>query len=250
MNRFLVVQHTHAEYLGALEKQLANRGIGFTYVRPFTGQALPASALQHDALWLLGGAWPVTDRVHCPWLDDEQRLIAAFQRARLPVLGFGFGALLLALAAGGVAHAEPAHRAYWTTVRVGEGVAADPVAAALNGRRVLVMANGRVELPPGVPALAVDEAGDWIAFRRDRTCGLLCRPELTPGMIEDIIMEEGRPLSEDISAVLQAARSEWQDTRKTTDDVLAALVSTLGLMRERRRMPVFALHAVKDEGQP
>ena len=248
MNRFLVVQHTYSEYLGALEKQLENRGIGFTYMRPFTGQSLPASALQHDALWLLGGAWPVTDPEHGPWLDDERRLIAAFQRARLPVLGLGFGALLLAQAVGGSARAEPGHRAYWTTACATEAGAADPVAAALAGRRVLVMVNGYVDLPPGVPALAVDEAGEWIAFRKDGACGMLCRPDLTPGVIEDIIMEEGRSLPENISDVLETARAEWPQTRRTIDDVFAALVAALDLMRERRRMPVFALNVVKDDG--
>ena len=248
MNRFLAVQHTYSEYLGAIEKQLENRGIGFTYVRPFTGQAVPASALNHDALWLLGGAYPVTDREHCPWLDDELRLVAAFQRARRPVVGFGFGALLLAQALGGAAHAEPAHRAYWTQAHTSGGGTSDPVAAALAERRVLVWVNGRVELPSDLPPLVVDDAGDWIAFRKDNAYGLLCRPELKPGMIEDMIMEEGRPLPVNVSEVLETARSEWQPTQKTTDGVLAALVSALDLMRERRKMPVFALRAVKDEG--
>ena len=75
MKQFLVVQHTYSEFLGAIEKQLENRGIGFIYCRPFSRQQLPASALQYDALWLLGGAYPVTDREHGPWLDDELRLI-------------------------------------------------------------------------------------------------------------------------------------------------------------------------------
>jgi len=57
-----------------------------------TGRSLPASALQYDALWLLGGAHPVTDRGASPWLHDELRLLAAFRRARRPVVGIGFGA--------------------------------------------------------------------------------------------------------------------------------------------------------------
>jgi GMP synthase-like glutamine amidotransferase len=247
MNRFLVVQHTYSEYLGGIEKQLENRGIGFDYVRPITGQALPASAVNHDALWLLGGAWPVTDYGHCPWIDDELRLIDAFQRARRPVVGFGFGALMLARASGGVAHAEPAHRAQWTTARLGSSGRDDPVAAALAGRRVLVMVNGRVELPDDLPPLVTDEAGNWIAFRKDAAYGLLCRPELKPGMIEDMIMEEGRPLPETIGDVLATARAEWPQTQKTTDRVLAALVSALDLMHERRRMPVFALRAIREQ---
>ena len=74
MKRFAAVQHSYSEFLGTVEKQLENRGIGFTYFRPFTGQSVPGSALQYDALWLLGGAWPVTDLEHCPWIEDELRL--------------------------------------------------------------------------------------------------------------------------------------------------------------------------------
>ena len=81
MKQFLALQHTYSEFLGLIEKQLENRGIGFSYCRPFTGQAVPGSALQYDALWLLGGAFPITDRENSPWLDDELRLIAAFRRA-------------------------------------------------------------------------------------------------------------------------------------------------------------------------
>lgn len=47
MKSLLAVQHTCSEFLGAIEKQFENRGIGFRYVRLFTGQAMPVSALQY-----------------------------------------------------------------------------------------------------------------------------------------------------------------------------------------------------------
>jgi GMP synthase-like glutamine amidotransferase len=246
MKQFLVVQHTYAEFLGGIEKQLENRGIGFLYFRPFTGQSLPASALQYDALWLLGGAYPPTDREHCPWLDDELKLIAAFRRAKRPVVGFGAGGLLLAQAAGGIAHAEPTQRAYWTTARKTDAGRDDRVATAVDGRKVLVMTNGRVDLPPDVKPILTDDDGAWIAMRGELAYGLLFRPELKPGMLEDMIMEEGRPLPENIGAVLEEARAQWNESQRTTDRVLAALVAALELMRERRKMPVFTLQAVKD----
>ena len=247
MKRFLVVQHTYSEFLGAVEKQLENRDIGFAYCRPFKGQALPASALQYDALWLLGGAHPVTDREHCPWLDDELRLIRVFQKARRPVVGLGLGGLLVAQAAGGVPRAWPAQRAYWTTARVADAGGGDALAKAVDGRKVLVMTNGRVELPRRTEPIVVDEAGEWIAVRDGDTYGLLFRPELKPGTIEDMIMEENRPLPDGIGALLAQARAQWQDSQRTTDLVVAALVSALDLMRERRKPPVFALRAVKGE---
>lgn len=248
MKQFLVVQHTYSEFLGGIEKQLENRGIGFNYFRPFTGQALPASALQYDALWLLGGAWPVTDREHCPWLDDELKLVTAFRRAGRPVMGFGTGGLLVAQAAGGIAHAEPAQRAYWTTARRTDAGRDDPVAAAVDGRKVLVMANGRVDLPPEIKPVLTDEAGEWIAVRSGELAyGMLFRPELKPGMLEDMIMEEDRPLPDNIGELLDQARAQWSESQRTADLVVAALVSALDLMRERRKMPVFMLNPVKGE---
>ena len=245
MKRFLIVQHTASEYLGAIEQQLEHRDIGFVYQRPFTGQTLPAHALQYDALWLLGGAHAVTDRVACPWLDDELRLLAAFRRAARPVIGIGLGALLVAQASGGVARAAPPHDAYWTTAHATAAGHDDPLARAVDGRQVLVMVNGGAELPPAIAPLIVDDAGRWLAIRSDAlTYGLLFRPELKPGMLEDMIMEEGRPLPEHIGELLATARAQWPATQQTTAAVVAALVAALDLMRERRKPPVFALSPV------
>lgn len=247
MKRFIAVQHSYSEFLGAIEKQLENRGIGFTYFRPFTGQSLPASALQYDALWLLGGAYAPADREHTPWLDEELRLLRAFGHARRPVVGLGFGALLIAQAAGGEPAADGAPYAYWTTARATPAGAADPVAQAIDGRQVLVAASGRVRLPAGVEPVAVDTDGEWIALRHAEAYALLFRPEMTPGMIEDTIMEDERPLPDAISEVLARARVLWPEYRETADRVVAALVTGLDLMQERRKPPVFRIHAVSGE---
>ncbi|MEW6313208.1 MAG: GMP synthase [Pseudomonadota bacterium] len=245
MKRFLVVQHSHAEFLGDLEKSFEDRAIGFVYQRPFTGQALSANALQFDALWLLGGAHPVTDRTACSWLDDELRLIAAFRRAQRPVVGIGFGALLLAQAAGGKAHAEPLHNAYWTIAHATASGRDDALARAVDGRKVLVLANGRVDLPPALAPIAVGDSGEWLAIRPDAfSYGLLFRPELKPGMIEDMIMETERPLPEHIGEILQQAREYRDENRYTTEAAVAALVSELDLMRERHKPPVINLSVV------
>ena len=247
MKHFLVVQHTYSEFLGLIEKQLEQRDIGFTYVRPFTGQSLPGTALQHDALWLLGGAYPVTDTERLPWIEDELRLIALFQRAHRPVVGLGFGGLLLARAAGGVPQEGAGPTACWTVARATEAGRDDPLAQAVDGRRVLVMYDGAVSLPEGVTPLVVDEQGRWIAARTDPlTYALLFRPELKPGMLEDMIMEEGRPTPENIGELLAEARDEWPRMQETTDRVLVALVSALDLMRERHKAPVFSLNVVSE----
>jgi len=246
MKKFLAIQHSYSEFLGALETQLESRDIGFAYARPFTGQALPVSALQYDSLWLLGGAYPVCDAEHCPWVADELRLIGAFRRAGRPVVGLGFGGLLVALAAGGTAHAEPRHRAYFTTARKTAAGHDDPLARAVDGRTVFVMVNGRVELPAGAAPVLVDDEGDWIAVRPEPLAyGLLFRPELKPGMLEDMVMEAARETPEDIGELIARMRADWTGAQRANDLALAALVSALDLMRERRKPPLFALRAVK-----
>jgi len=162
-------------------------------------------------------------------------------RARRPAVGLGCGGLLVAMAGGGRLHEDTGQRAYWTTARATAAGAGDPVAQALDGRQVLVVANGRVDPPGEAEPLVVDEAGEWIVLRDGLAYALLCRPEMKPGMIEDMIMEEDRPLPADIDAVLAQSRTQWQDTQRTTDLVAAALVSALDLMRERRKPPVFTV---------
>jgi hypothetical protein len=138
------------------------------------------------------------------------------------------------------------HDAYWTTAHAADQD--DPLARAVAGRRVLVMANGRVELPGDVPPIVVDDAGRWIAIRpHPLSYGLLFRPELKPGMIEDMIVEADRPVPTNVAELLDEARLRWEETQATTDRVVAALVEALDLMQERHKPPVFSLKAVSGE---
>lgn len=240
MKRFLAVQHTFSEFLGALEPQFEARDIGFSYVRPVTGEDASGTPTQFDALWLLGHAYPAADREHCPFLEQEIRLVRAFEKAHRPVIGLGFGAHVLAAAHGATLFAQPEHDARFATARA--LVADDPVARAIDGRSVLVIANGRAELSPALTPVAADEEGRWLAFRAGEwSCGLLLRPELKPGMLEDMVMEEDRPVPENIGELIEAARARWRELQDTTDRVTAALVTTLALMDERRKAPVIRI---------
>lgn len=247
MKNFAVVQHTYAEFLGLIETQLEKRDIGFSYIRPFVGQDLPGSAGQFDALFLLGGKDPVTDRDASPWLDDEMRLVGLFRQARRPIVGFGFGAMVVAEHEGAQMSPEPFHQAYWTTAHTTAAGKGDAVAEAAEGRRVLVMTNGSAKLPPGLEPILVDDDGNWIAIRPEPlTYGLLFRPELKPGMIEDMIMEAKRETPSNIGELLGQARMEWRGTQELTDRIVVALVTELDLMTERRKAPVFRLNVVAE----
>jgi len=243
MKQFAVVQHTYSEFLGLIESQLEKRDIGFAYFRPFVGQDLPGSASQFDAMFVLGGQAAIDDHENNPWHEDELKLIRIFLDAKRPVVGLGYGALLLAEHEGAQVSGEPFHNAYWTTAHKTEAGARDAVACAVDGRPVLVMANGSATLPAHVAPLLVDDDGRWIAIRpHPLAYGLLFRPELKPGMIEDMIMEAKRRTPPDIGELLGQARLHWRDMQETTDQVIVGLVKELDLMAERRKMPVFRLN--------
>ena len=248
MKHYLVIQHTYSEFLGLIEKQLEHRDIGFSYYRPFTGQDLPGNAGQFDGVFFLAGAYPTTDEEHNPHVEGEINLIQIFQKTDRPVVGIGMGGLLVAQAAGGVPSAEPMHTAKFVTAHktaAGEG---DELAEAMDGRKVLVMYNGSVALPEGLEPVLVDDDGNWLAIRPEKhTYGILFRPEMKPGMLEDIIMEDGHNPPDHIGELLGEARMEWGGMQETTDLVVVALVKALDLMKERHKMPVFSLKVEMNE---
>ncbi|MDR3393036.1 MAG: hypothetical protein P4L77_15000 [Sulfuriferula sp.] len=244
----MLVQHSYSEFLGMVEKQLESRNIGFQYQRPFLGVDLPATATQHDALWLLGGAYPVTDEEASPWLAQELRLVTNFKKMRRPIVGIGFGALVMVLHEGGEVSDEPYFNAYWTTCHKTEAGCDDPLANAVDGKKLLVMYNGSAALPAGMEPIVVDDEGRWLAVRPDDlSYAMLFRPEIKPGMIEDMMMEDNRPLPDNIGEILDQARANWGEGQKTAADICLALVTALDLMTERHKMPVFNLNVVKSE---
>jgi GMP synthase-like glutamine amidotransferase len=162
MKRFMLVQHSYPEFLGMIEKQLESRNIGFQYQRPFLGNDLSTTAGQYDALWLLGGAYPANDDLACPWLAQERQLISNFKRMHRPIVGIGFGALLVVENAGGEITDEPYFNTYWTVCHKTEAGKNDPLANAVDGKRMLIMVNGNASLPEGMAPLVVDDEGRWL----------------------------------------------------------------------------------------
>ncbi len=242
MKHFAVVQHSYSEFLGTVESQFEKRDIGFSYFRVFLSNELPGNALTFDALFLLGGPMSPLESGKYAWLNQELHTIAMFRKAKRPVVGFGLGALLLAQYEGAELHLAPYHNAYFTTAHATEAGRDDPLAQAVDGAQVMVWSPGTATLPEGMAPLVVDDAGRWIAFRPEEgAVGLLFRPEMKPGLIEDILMEEDRETPGNIGELLEQARVLWPEMQKTTDRVVVALVRELALMTEQRKPRVFAL---------
>lgn len=189
MNVVAVIQHTAGEYLGLIEDHLEGRRIRFQYFRPFAGgRTLPAPELPADALILLGGGpWGSAGTRDLPTLAAEIDLTRRRLEEGTPVIGFGLGAQILALAAGGASTASSLVFEASTARRIRDD--------ALNGylpetfTQVIYMRDLPV-LPGEAVVLAEDETGRPAVFQvGDNAYGFLGNPGIKLGMVEDLIME-------------------------------------------------------------
>ena len=189
MNVVAVVQHTAGEYLGLIEDHFEHRRIRFQYFRPFAGGGkLPAHDVPADALLLLGGGpWGSAGTRDLPTLAAEVALTKAMLEQGTPVIAFGLGAQILAIAAGGSSEASDFVFDANELTRTDDD--------ALNGflperfYQVIYMRD-RPVLPANANVLAVNAAGDPAVFRvGDNAYGFLGNPGIKVGMVEDLVME-------------------------------------------------------------
>jgi GMP synthase-like glutamine amidotransferase len=99
--RILAFQHHPTSPAGLVAEQAAARGALVQAVEAEHGAAIPADALAHDGLLLLGGAMCALDDAAGPHFPALLDLARAFAAAGRPVLGICLGGQLLARAFGG-----------------------------------------------------------------------------------------------------------------------------------------------------
>jgi GMP synthase (glutamine-hydrolysing) len=229
MKTICVLQHTEAEFLGLMEDHLEGRSIRFQYVRPFTpGATVPATADGFDGLVVLGaGPKGIVSGDLVPSLGPELRLARDFLARGLPVIGIGFGACLLAAAAGGGADEVP--------LRFTVGTASRLAPQALDGHLpesypLVVYMRDRPVLPAGAQVLAVDDAGAPALFQIRGNClGFLGHPGIKSAMIEDLIMEfEEAPA--DTAETLARLRSVQGEIATALSEIMIGIVKTAHLM--------------------
>ncbi|MDJ0750742.1 MAG: hypothetical protein QNJ11_14750 [Woeseiaceae bacterium] len=188
MNVVAVIQHTAGEYLGLIEDHLEGRRIRFQYYRPFAAGSLPAADLPADALILLGGGpWGAAGTRDLPTLEQEVELTRHRLAEGTPVIAFGAGAQVLALAAGGSVTARDLTFEILSARRTQTG--------ALNGylperlTQVVYMRDWP-RFPKRARTLAEDESGRPVAWQLgDNVFAFAGNPGVKLGMIEDLVME-------------------------------------------------------------
>lgn len=232
MRSVYVVQHTESEFLGLVEDHLEGRNIRFTYMRPFAaGGSLPATVEFTDALILLGGGpWSAAGPRVVPGLEAELRLVwRCFERG-VPVVGFGLGAQILALAAGGRVEPGPLRLEVGEAHRVDDG--------ALNGflparfAQASYMA-GRPLPPDDARILARDESDRPAVFQIGAVhLGFSGHPGAKVGMVEDLAMEfDDAPA--DLADGLERLRGAQRAIADALVPIMTGLVQVTGLMRAR-----------------
>ncbi len=230
MSKLLVLQHTEAEFLGLIEDHLEARRIAFQYVRPFVDQGWQLKTFDpFDGLVLLGGGpWSCTGERNLPSLAGEVELCARYLADGLPVLGFGLGAQILALAAGGGSQATPFEFKLIKAARV-----ADEAAAAVLPEEFYIVryGRGRALPPPGARTLAQDADGSPLIFQiGENSFGFAGHPGVKSGIIEDLIMEfEEGP--EDAIPQLNELRAVHRDIERSLHQIMIGLVQRTGWMR-------------------
>ena len=222
-----VIQHTSAEYLGLIEDHLEGRSIRFRYCRPFTGKApLPkAEALEQGLILLGGGPWGSAGARDLPSLSQEVLLVEKCLERKLPVVGIGLGAQILALAAGGSVEQADLEFSLGTAKRARD----DALGGYLPAEYPLAiyMRDWPVP-PPGAEILAQDQRGRAALWQLgERALGFAGHPGLKVAMVEDLIMEfeEAPP---DPAGMLQRLKRAQRSLEDALVPIMAGTVQLAG----------------------
>jgi GMP synthase-like glutamine amidotransferase len=226
MKHVSVIQHTQSEWLGQIEDHLEGRGIRFGYSRPFTmGGSIPEPTVVGDGLILLGGgpwsARPDNERT-LPTLDAEVRLARACLMLGKPVIGFGLGSQILALAADGGIDQAPLALTVGEAVRVAEGALGGLLPERFPN---VVYMRDRPRPPDYASILAVDGDGHPALFQiGPNAFGFSGHPGIRRAMIEDLVME-----FEEAPADAAAGLDQLTALGAAIDDALVPIMA--GLVR-------------------
>lgn len=228
MSKLLVLQHTESEFLGLIEDHLETRRIGFQYIRPFVDQAWQLKLLDPlDGLVLLGGGpWGTAGSRDLPSLDGEVELCQQYLAKGRPVLGFGVGAQILALATGGTSQTSPLE------FKMVQAIRQNVTAAEFLPDEFDLVRYGRDMAVPSAQAqiLAVDQQGAPLVFQvNDNSFGFLANPGVKSGIIEDLIMEF-EEVPDDTINQLQALRNAHPRIERSLSKMMIGLIKNTGWM--------------------
>jgi GMP synthase-like glutamine amidotransferase len=164
--RVLVFQHHPASPAGLVGERMAARGAAVTTLDAQRGAEIPADALGHDGLLILGGAMNAYADDECPHFPALLRLARDYAAARKPVLGICLDGQLLARAWGAEVHVGAAPEFGVVPLAHTEHAARDPLlAGTLSPVPAMQWHEDTFDLPDGAVPLLRGEACRNQAFR-------------------------------------------------------------------------------------
>ena len=222
-----VLQHTEAEFLGLMEDHFEGRNIRFDYQRPFTvGGSVPSSDTAYDGLILLpGGPYGLVSGHLLPSFSAELRLVKMFLEADKPVVGFGLGAAILAIGAGGGAKEAPLRFEVQTARRVVDDALFGHLAARFSS---VIYMRDQMVLPDVARVLAIGDDGQPLVFSLKENClGFVGHPGMKGGMAEDLIMEFAETPDNTVAG-LERLREVQGEIATVLSEIMVGLSKTTG----------------------
>ena len=242
----LVIQHEDACPPAWLGEWLTAAGVSLDVRRPYAGQRLPDSLVDHAGLVVLGGSMGAYDDAEHPWLTPTKALLRQAVAGRVPTLGVCLGHQLASVSLGGAVARHPHGRQVGLLpVRWTSAAADDPLFGAIPRDARAVQWNNDVVVEPPLAARLVagtGRGGPQVLRLGPRAWGVQFHPEVDLSIVSRWTQSyEREPSGWDVGvrqmlAALAAAEGELRRTWRPMADRFAALVGADELTA-RRRVP-------------
>lgn len=176
-----ILQHDRKRGPEALVACLRRRSIAYRVLHVAEGETVPRSGLDFSGLALLGSHRSVHEPL--AWIDAETALVRQCLADDVAVLGFGFGAQLMARAAGATLARTPGATLGWNRVHV-----TPPGREWLGSSASLEMFSWHCEsftLPAGAQRILFGEHCQNIGYVMGRHVALQCQLDLSAEALDD-----------------------------------------------------------------
>lgn len=154
MKPILTLQNIHYDWPGYFTDCLTNWEIPFEVINASAGDVLPYSIADYSGFAIMGGGMSVHDTINYPHLIRAAELILEANTLKIPVIGHGLGAQLLAKTLGGSVTPAPAHEIGWHTINPAHSADAYKWLGSLNPITLFQWHNEAFLPPPNAQLLA------------------------------------------------------------------------------------------------
>jgi GMP synthase-like glutamine amidotransferase len=224
-----VLQHNSAEYLGLIEDHLEGRNLRFRYCRPFAGKnPFPKPEALEDGLIVLGGGpWGSAGGRDVPTLAEEVLLVRKCLERKLPVIGIGLGAQILAIATGGSSEKSSLEFSVGKAKRLKD----QALGGYLPAEYPLAVYMRDWPVPPADAEVLAEDAQGRPALWQvgGQALGFAGHPGMKVAMVEDLIMEF-EEVPQNFAGGLADLRMVQRDIEDALVPMMTGLVKLTGWM--------------------